>query len=271
MKKIRNVWAAIITGIIFLPSGVSAQTGVEKVKTGLGDIGGIINVFTGSIVRSLATLFATAAMVAFFFGIVQFIWGSREGKPDVMTNGKKFMVWGLVALFVMFSVWGIITYVQQIFGVTQNTITIPTIQINSGTSNTSNNGSGLPDGTTYWRCNGAVYTTESAYRAACPDSDEGRAGNGVTSGATTAGPCDGIASEIQRDRCLANQGGSGNYCSGRSEGSICTLPSGGTGACQNNEDSGEMGCYAVAGGGNGGCDGGQVMGENGCYTPGRDN
>jgi hypothetical protein len=65
MKKIRIAWATLITSIILFPSLVSAQTGVAKVKSGLGDIGSIINTLTNSVVKSLATLFATAAMVAF--------------------------------------------------------------------------------------------------------------------------------------------------------------------------------------------------------------
>lgn len=116
----------IITSIISVPLIVSAQ-GINATQ-GLVTLGGLVNTFTNTIVKSVAYLLAALAMVAFFYGIVQFIWGSREGKADVMTNGKKFMLWGLVALFVMFSVWGIVRYFQNVFGVQGNTITIPSIQ-----------------------------------------------------------------------------------------------------------------------------------------------
>jgi hypothetical protein len=226
MKKIRTAYAAIITAIILSPSFALAQTGVAKVTSGLGDIGSIINALTNSVVKSLATLFATAAMVAFFFGIVQFIWGARDGDATKAKNGKNFMLWGLVGLFVMFSVWGIITYVQQIFGVTQNTINIPTIQINTSSGGTTG-ASGLPaDGTAYWRCNGQVYATQAAYDAACPSAagaNPSSTGGGSAPGSTTS-----------------------SSCAGKSEGSSCTV-SGRAGTCTTDTDNQKFDCYVTAG------------------------
>ncbi len=154
MKKIPYLHILLficIVGLVSTPTlvfaQVQAQGCVGQINNGFCTFSGIITTFTQTIVRSLATLFATAAMVAFFYGIVQFIWGSRDGKPEVMTKGKSFMVWGLVSLFVMFSVWGIVNYAQRIFGIQgQNTIIIPQIELGNGKAPTNSGSQGLPTG-----------------------------------------------------------------------------------------------------------------------------
>lgn len=140
MKK-NNAIFILLTCLLTLPVVVYAQN-LTSLNTSFGQIGGSINAFTNGIVRSLITLFATAAMAAFFFGIVQYIWGFREGKQEQISNGRKFMVWSLLALFVMFSVWGIIYFFQDVLGVGgNNRMTIPGIQVGG-----SGGGAGSPLG-----------------------------------------------------------------------------------------------------------------------------
>ncbi|MEI6811062.1 MAG: thrombospondin type 3 repeat-containing protein, partial [Candidatus Nomurabacteria bacterium] len=66
---------------------------------------------------------------AFFFGIVQFIWSARQGSEGKgIQKGTQFMKWGLIALFVMFSVWGIVKFAQGVFGIQgDNTIIVPSL------------------------------------------------------------------------------------------------------------------------------------------------
>jgi hypothetical protein len=57
---------------------------------------------------------------------VKFIFaqGSEEAKADA----KKIMLWGIVALFVMVSVWGLVRFIGNAFEVEQGgTIDIPTV------------------------------------------------------------------------------------------------------------------------------------------------
>lgn len=50
------------------------------------------------------------ALLIFFAGIIRFIWESNNEKKR--NEGKQMLLWGLVALFVMFSLWGIIKLAQ---------------------------------------------------------------------------------------------------------------------------------------------------------------
>jgi hypothetical protein len=54
-------------------------------------------------------------LVFFFWGLVLFIANSGEEKGR--EEGKQKMIWGIVALFVMVSVWGFVALVQQLTGI----------------------------------------------------------------------------------------------------------------------------------------------------------
>src|SRR3569832_105145 len=62
-----------------------------------------------SILNSLIPLLMAAALVVFFWGLVQYIRSSGEGAP---TTGRNIMIAGSVSLFVMVSVWGPVRFLQ---------------------------------------------------------------------------------------------------------------------------------------------------------------
>jgi hypothetical protein len=128
-------------------TSVSAQSSISQ---GLGTIAGLVDTFTQTIVKSLGTLFISGGVVAFIFGLAKFIFGVRNGDTGVITNGKQFMTWSLVALFVMFSMYGIIKFFQVTFfgsDSTSNTIGVPEFRFNTGSSQTSpSSEAGLPTG-----------------------------------------------------------------------------------------------------------------------------
>jgi hypothetical protein len=66
------------------------------------------------ILNPVITLGFIVATIVFFYGIVQFIWGADEDKTR--DDGKRSIVWGIVGLVVMFSVYGIIKFVLYTFG-----------------------------------------------------------------------------------------------------------------------------------------------------------
>ena len=124
---------------------VSAQGPVASVKTGFGSLKDLIETFTNSVLAAVGTLLLSMGVVAFFYGIVMYIWGSREGNETKIKNGNTFLKWSLLALFVMFSIYGIIKLAQNTLGLTDvNTITVPEIKF--GKPSTSGGGGGTGTG-----------------------------------------------------------------------------------------------------------------------------
>jgi hypothetical protein len=51
--------------------------------------------------------------LAFFWGAVKYIWSVGTGKEE----GRKIMMWGILAIFVISSVWGLIKFINGTLGV----------------------------------------------------------------------------------------------------------------------------------------------------------
>ena len=127
MKK-----TALITSLFFaLPLLASAQQLVP-----------IFNLVTSlrGIVNSLIPLLIAAALVAFFWGLVRYIWGStsKAGKA----NGRSIMIAGIASLFVMISVWGIINLASSALNLNNVTPNFPSVYSGAG-------GGNCPPGTSY--------------------------------------------------------------------------------------------------------------------------
>ncbi len=64
-----------------------------------------------NIVDILIPLTAALALLAFFWGLARFIYAISNGDDDARDKGKNIMIWGIVALFVIVSVWGLVQFV----------------------------------------------------------------------------------------------------------------------------------------------------------------
>ena len=100
-----------------------------------------INQLTDLIGNTITNLLLTAAVAAFMFAVVSFIWKRANGSSgDGIKDARNQLGWSIVALFVMFSIWGIISFLQSgIFGAggAKTQIEAPSIKVNANT--TSNN------------------------------------------------------------------------------------------------------------------------------------
>lgn len=79
---------------------------------------GITLWFVG-LLNYVVVLLLTAALVVFLYGVfkLSFVDGAN---PDAMATSRKFMLWGIVSLFVMVSVWGLVNILKSsIFGGTE--------------------------------------------------------------------------------------------------------------------------------------------------------
>lgn len=71
--------------------------------------------FNQAIVNPLIVLLIAVAVVYFLWGLLQFVAAAEDGAKRA--EGKKKIIWGLVGLFVMVSVFGILKIVLGTFDV----------------------------------------------------------------------------------------------------------------------------------------------------------
>lgn len=90
--------------------------------------------FVDFVITPIIMIIFTAGFFLFVWGLVQFLWNLDEGSHE---EGKRHMVWGIVGMFVMVSVWGILMLLQQTFGLCLDP---------GGSCNFDTSGLDLPDG-----------------------------------------------------------------------------------------------------------------------------
>ncbi len=66
----------------------------------------------GTLVKGLLPIAGGIALLIFLWGLAIFIF-----KDDKKEEGRNRMVWGVIALFVMIAVWGLVGFLRVLFGV----------------------------------------------------------------------------------------------------------------------------------------------------------
>ena len=118
MRKILGS-SVLAAATVALPALASAATLLDTLA--------LVNTF----LNALIGLFITLAIVVFFWGLIVYLVNVGEEKHQ----GLQIMFYGVIAIFVMVSIWGIIRLLQSTFKVTSTDPVIPKgIQINTGTS-----------------------------------------------------------------------------------------------------------------------------------------
>ena len=112
---------------IIISSGLTVGT-LAPFIANAQNVQGVLNT-VGSIVNILVILCIGGAILAFFWGLIKYIAGGTEMKAD----GMKMMIYGIVSLFVMVSIWGLIRLLGNTFlpGVSNSPIPAP-YQYNPG-------------------------------------------------------------------------------------------------------------------------------------------
>ena len=65
-------------------------------------------------------------MVVFFYGLITFIVKGKEG-GETLEKSKQYMMYSLLAIFVMVSIWGIVAFLQNLIGIDPNATVKPPI------------------------------------------------------------------------------------------------------------------------------------------------
>lgn len=95
----------ILGASVLLPSLTLAADNIQQV---LGIFGGLIN--------AVIPLIIGLAVVGFLWGLVQYLIAKS---PEDQKTARGTMFWGIVILFVMVSVWGLVGILGGTFGIDQ--------------------------------------------------------------------------------------------------------------------------------------------------------
>lgn len=107
MKKLPGSLAALV---LALPLVASAQS-LQPLANLIGAV--------ARLVGALIPILITVALAVFFWGLVMYLWKGK-GESKHLEDNKRLMIWGLVTLFVMVSVWGIVRLAQDALGINPN-------------------------------------------------------------------------------------------------------------------------------------------------------
>lgn len=106
-------------------NNVTAQTSsttknvdyMSTINGSISDTGKLIENINKNIVGNIVTLLSSLAFALFLFGLVRFIYDRSRGDETRLEKDKSAMTWGLIALFVLISIWGIIKMFQGFLGI----------------------------------------------------------------------------------------------------------------------------------------------------------
>ena len=83
----------------------------------------------GSILDIIVPVLVTIAVFIVIWGIFQFV--LNAGDEEKRKEGRSKILWGVVGIFLMFSVWGLISILLNTFALnnTSTGVTVPSVQI----------------------------------------------------------------------------------------------------------------------------------------------
>ena len=119
MTKIKAIIGSLFTMLAFAPALALAQNiPLTNLDTVLGSVQALLN-------RAIPILIGIA-VIFFLFGVLKFVMNAND--PEKRKEGRMFMVWGIIAIVVMFGIWGLVSFVMVSLGLNQtNKLPYPTL------------------------------------------------------------------------------------------------------------------------------------------------
>jgi uncharacterized membrane protein YidH (DUF202 family) len=101
------------------------KVGSYTCGTGITDLSSFINYATCLLMNAVVPFLVGLAVVAFVYGIIKFFLNPEN--EEKRKEGKSFMFWGLLALFVMVSIWSLVGIFSSTLTPNQGTPIIPNL------------------------------------------------------------------------------------------------------------------------------------------------
>lgn len=112
MKHLTKISLIILSAIITITPSIAFATHVYSHYSTSSNLTDIIFLFINLIDQALIVVVALA-LLFFLWGLMKFILNADN--EEKRKEGKSVMIWGIIALFVMISVWGIVGILVNTF------------------------------------------------------------------------------------------------------------------------------------------------------------
>ena len=127
MKKILSLLFLVLVSV----PAVSVLAASPK------DFKGVVNLIIEGILQPLVPFLIGLAVVVFIYGVLLLMLSEGGEKKE---EGKQYMLWGIIGIFVMVSVWGLVAIVSNTFKLDTNQnkqieMNVPDIQVTPLKSN----------------------------------------------------------------------------------------------------------------------------------------
>ncbi|XKT75110.1 MAG: hypothetical protein ACJKSS_03035 [Patescibacteria group bacterium UBA2103] len=126
-KNTRILGAGTLSGLALYAVAVTPLLAAAQFENA-GSIEGLADAVINFINGTLVPLVFALALIVFVWGLfTSFILGGTS--EDKRKEGQQLMLWGIIAFFVMVSVWGLVNILVGTFGLEGETITPPEVDI----------------------------------------------------------------------------------------------------------------------------------------------
>jgi hypothetical protein len=117
MKKLSLIVLGSLAPLYAFAQGVAAPSTNGGVTQAVGGNVGEIFKFVKNLVNASIGLLVTIALAVFFWGLIRFIFKIGGDSAEAGKEAKNLMVYGVLALFVMVSVWGLVAFIGSFLGI----------------------------------------------------------------------------------------------------------------------------------------------------------
>ena len=109
--------------IIYVFSLASISLGAIPVLAATSNFKELVDLIISSVLKPIVPLLVGLAVVVFIYGVIIIMFSEGGEKKE---QGKMYMIWGIIGIFVMVSVWGLVNILQSTFQLSPD---VPNIEI----------------------------------------------------------------------------------------------------------------------------------------------
>ena len=110
-QRIIGMILPLTAAALFVPAFASAAGVLDTI------------VVVNRIVKAIVPLLISVALIVFIWGLIKYL--TKVGDEGERAKAIQLMLWGIVAIFVMSSVWGLVALLQNTFSVQRNEPFVP--------------------------------------------------------------------------------------------------------------------------------------------------